>query len=1703
MRSGRARRPHEAKDGCVRTTSATSAAGHRVRAALVAMLVLAAGGATAVGVVLADSASPVTGTAGTAFSGPVATFDNPCTCDTPTIDWGDGVTGTGTAQLDTNTNEVVSAAHAYAQAGSFVPTVTLRSHILTTTVTRTQTTSARIADAALEVSPQSGVSAVAGSALNAFVATFSYANPAAGSPSQFSAQIDWGDGAASAGTVSATTAQHFVVSGSHTYAHPGPHTITTRVTDIAVHHAIPNDAITGATGQASEAIVVSAPPATFDVHIDVPFAHKLLSDAPFTLGVNGSASTGPLTYEWDFGDHPGQVWTDSDLADPAQQPFAADLGGPSVAHTFKAVIQPGGFYQALDTPPDEDGESGAASPANAGEVRRTYLVRVRATDPYGSSKIVGVPVVVLPDAPPRPQFEGFSYEGYDADVDFPNHLLCEHRAPNGTQASGTGVCSPQLEYADTDFFDSLSIDPDNIRDAADTGGRDRIVREHWHFSDGTDVDRPAPDCPQVPASGGDAAQSAFADCERDAAVLHNWFGAARPAGVGPLTSYSVNGTGEDARKDLEARVAAMHSDGTAFTDAGDRQVTLTLTDRSGRSRAKTQSFSFRPWRRPNPNIDVTGATAASGGGQELATPITSDTVPGDGSGTKITLDLSGSAADERGEIAYHVLQIGIPNPKPCTAPKRSDCKSIPTPALASVDKTIVVRDSATVSLTFPHPSGDEPWSILDTAYDQTGARGTARYDGFKVVAPGQKCSEIDGQSLGDLVFSGSCVDTNTAGNVFWTQRPIDINGARLRAAGGGYTVVAQCSGKQRILATPDEPTAATSCNHFVTAPIKGTQPAKVGPLQLLAGDAPVVSLSGNEQSDLTNPGPHSYDPSNGAQYQSFDVAGKVSLELDGKVGGVRAGTSSIDFQVAMPAIFKPDGGGAVTAATHLPAKHPSHAVIVKRYDGLASAAAASAAPLRVRAADAGGGSTPPTSITMQTPADLGGIPLPSGLPVKFTYDAQSGVFTGDASADVLDGFGPSVQLHIVLRHGDFESATGTVNATVPVGPILLTGFSFTIGSIPNPQGGKTTQLQARVHFTDATSALIDGTGTITQEFEPFHLAIDADATLLHLLPVHAGLDFTGSGFGFHASVNKSFGPASLAASLDGVFASEGFQISGTGRACLFVCLKVQGLASDQAIAGCGSLDLLFTTLEAGFGYRFANHDLDVWSGSCDLSHYGSAADLGLRAVQPTIGLGPSFAMQAQSFTIPTAKARAALSIVVAPATQLLSVVGAPPPVTVGPTPQIRVLDPAGRLVAQTSPILGNFFQYPKTFSDPAHPKDPDPTSGAIVDQDSASGVTRVLIPHPSEDPRPYTVVRIGGDAIAPPRYAYSDPPVNAKLFDTIVVGAAPTGTTHDVKTGRTLVAGHLPGTQSLHATAAQAAAVGPATNPPATDPAQPQIAGATLPLIYKQPVVAKATKLTRAGTIVPQLLTTYDYTALLQLKFAGKLPPGETITFVEAGPGTHNEIGVAEANVKGRFGGTFTFVPGSIDDRFFGESGQPIHRHCIDAYVSDQLKLPRGVVHDLACFLYKPPPRIDPPSLVAVNNDYQAGTISLDPNQLVELGGEAQFGVSLQDGLQDRSFLVSADSIAKLQAGHTARGTVRAARSARFVAARIAATPVAKRSFRFKIRGLPKGRHRIKITIFGVRGRGDKRKVGRATITLKPGQRKAKIHFHRAGGRRR
>jgi hypothetical protein len=186
--------------------------------------------------VLVPAAASVSATEGTTFSGQVATFTNTgyaanaATDFTAMIDWGDGTTTAGTVSGSAGTY-TVSGSHLYADEGSCPLAVTLSDDAPGTAVA-TAAGTAIVADADVLAPIAASVSATEGTTFSGPVATFTNAGYSGNPATDFTAMIDWGDGTATAGTVSGS-AGTLTVSGSHLYADEGSNPVTVTLNDDA------------------------------------------------------------------------------------------------------------------------------------------------------------------------------------------------------------------------------------------------------------------------------------------------------------------------------------------------------------------------------------------------------------------------------------------------------------------------------------------------------------------------------------------------------------------------------------------------------------------------------------------------------------------------------------------------------------------------------------------------------------------------------------------------------------------------------------------------------------------------------------------------------------------------------------------------------------------------------------------------------------------------------------------------------------------------------------------------------------------------------------------------------------------------------------------------------------------------------------------------------------------------------------------------------------------------------------------------------------------------------------------------------------------------------------------------------------------------------------------------------------------------------
>ena len=183
-----------------------------------------------------------------------------------TINWGDGASSAGTVTANPNGGFNVTGSHSYAEEGTYGTSVTI---IDAGGSTASATSTATIADAALSATGTT-ITGTEGAPATT-VATFTDANLGA-TPADLSAAITWGDGASSAGTITANPSGGFNVTGSHSYAEEGTYGTSVTIIDAGgstasvTSTAAIADAALSAAGTAiigKEGATIAAPVASF------------------------------------------------------------------------------------------------------------------------------------------------------------------------------------------------------------------------------------------------------------------------------------------------------------------------------------------------------------------------------------------------------------------------------------------------------------------------------------------------------------------------------------------------------------------------------------------------------------------------------------------------------------------------------------------------------------------------------------------------------------------------------------------------------------------------------------------------------------------------------------------------------------------------------------------------------------------------------------------------------------------------------------------------------------------------------------------------------------------------------------------------------------------------------------------------------------------------------------------------------------------------------------------------------------------------------------------------------------------------------------------------------------------------------------------------------------------------------------------------
>ena len=145
-----------------------------------------------------------------------------------TIAWGDGSSSAGTITGSAG-SFTVSGGHTFAEEGTKAVSVTIDDTDNPSNSATAQSTII-VGDAALTASP-----ACAATSLMSYsgrTATFADAASPFGTASDFTAKINWGDGASAAGTVSSVGGGTYAVDGSHTFPSTGRFTVSTTIIDL-------------------------------------------------------------------------------------------------------------------------------------------------------------------------------------------------------------------------------------------------------------------------------------------------------------------------------------------------------------------------------------------------------------------------------------------------------------------------------------------------------------------------------------------------------------------------------------------------------------------------------------------------------------------------------------------------------------------------------------------------------------------------------------------------------------------------------------------------------------------------------------------------------------------------------------------------------------------------------------------------------------------------------------------------------------------------------------------------------------------------------------------------------------------------------------------------------------------------------------------------------------------------------------------------------------------------------------------------------------------------------------------------------------------------------------------------------------------------------------------------------------------------------
>ena len=339
-----------------------------------------------------------------------------------TIEWGDGTaptSGTITADPGTPGQYIISGSHTYQATGSNSITVTLtdlggtfqstlvNSGGVTVPVT-TQLdaipalsgTTDDVSVANLQVLTTSPVTATAGTPVTSILATFSNTNGST-DPSNYSAQINWGDGTGLNGATFTYNGGTFSLSGTHVYAAPGTYLGTIELVAATSGQSLSILLTATVTGLAlNEGLPASGPLATAGTSTG-----SLTVATAAAVGSSPAPMFGGYTAVVDWGD--GSAPTAATVTTSGSS-LAIGSGG----HNFAT---PGTYTVSVtvyDAPYLVVGQADYSVAVQAPTVQVTTGLTGRDNVPTGDWTVATVSVPVYFQSP------GLDYRGYSANVDY-------------------------------------------------------------------------------------------------------------------------------------------------------------------------------------------------------------------------------------------------------------------------------------------------------------------------------------------------------------------------------------------------------------------------------------------------------------------------------------------------------------------------------------------------------------------------------------------------------------------------------------------------------------------------------------------------------------------------------------------------------------------------------------------------------------------------------------------------------------------------------------------------------------------------------------------------------------------------------------------------------------------------------------------------------------------------------------------------------------------------------------------------------------------------------------------------------------------------------------------------------------------------------------------------------------------------------------